>query len=591
MALSDLMNVTNEIPLNLQKALGIEESLKIGMSEERFNDIKPILRQYISYWRDYPDMFIDFLQTGRNGEIPKDGLRFFFYQRIFLRVSLRYKYTYFVFPRAYSKSFLTTLGLMIKCILYPGAKLFVSSGGKEQSAGIIQEKVDELCKMVPALKRELDLRQGQTKEGKDYAIYRFKNGSYFDNVAASERSRGKRRHGGVLEECVGVDGAILSEVLIPMMNVARPAADGVKYDEPLSGSQVYITTAGYKNTFPYSKLIQLLVWSVTEPDQAYVMGGTWRIPVLMGLQDKNQILKNKRDETYGQESFNREFESQWTGQVEGAYYNGDIFDRSRILQKPEHESSGKISNRGYYILSCDIGRSQCATVVCVLKVQPQDVGAPIISLVNIHVIEGMNVFDQAVVFKRLFYKYQARKIVIDGNGVGQGVVDAMVKSQDDPETGVNYPDFGVENDENGVYKKFETKRTERDAMYVMKANAAINTECHATVQIYLTSGKLKFLIDERTAQQKLLNTVMGKNMTPEQRKLYLLPFTLTTNLKIEMMNLRQENEGVNIILKQANKGIPKDKFSAFEYGVYYAKISESKKKKKKFNAADWCFMN
>ena len=57
------------------------------------------------------------------------------------------------------------------------------------------------------------------------------------------------------------------------------------------------------------------------------------------------------------------------------------------------------------------------------------------------------------------------------------------------------------------------------------------------------------------------------------------------------MNLRQENEGVNIILKQANKGIPKDKFSAFEYGVYYAKISESKKKKKKFNAADWCFMN
>ena len=167
----------------------------------------------------------------------------------------------------------------------------------------------------------------------------------------------------------------------------------------------------------------------------------------------------------------------------------------------------------------------------------------------------------------------------------------MVKSQDDPETGVNYPDFGVENDENGVYKKFETKRTERDAMYVMKANAAINTECHATVQIYLTSGKLKFLIDERTAQQKLLNTVMGKNMTPEQRKLYLLPFTLTTNLKIEMMNLRQENEGVNIILKQANKGIPKDKFSAFEYGVYYAKISESKKKKKRFNASEWCFLN
>ena len=43
----------------------------------------------------------------------------------------------------------------------------------------------------------------------------FKNGSYFDNLAASEKSRGKRRHGGLVEECVGVDGTILNEVIIP----------------------------------------------------------------------------------------------------------------------------------------------------------------------------------------------------------------------------------------------------------------------------------------------------------------------------------------------------------------------------------------
>lgn len=47
------------------------------------------------------------------------------------------------------------------------------------------------------------------------------------------------------------------------------------------------------------------------------------------------------------------------------------------------------------------------------------------------------------------------------------------------------------------------------------------------------------------------------------------------------MNLREENEGVNIILKQANKGIRKDKFSAFEYGLYYIKQEEDSKKKKR----------
>jgi hypothetical protein len=81
-------------------------------------------------------------------------------------------------------------------------------------------------------------------------------------------------------------------------------------------------------------------------------------------------------------------------------------------------------------------------------------------------------------------------------------------------------------------------------------------------------------------------------MKPEERANYLKPFSLTSILKEEMMNLREENEGVNIILKQANKGIRKDKFSAFEYGLYYIKLEEDKKKKKKkFNAADWKFFN
>ena len=66
---------------------------------------------------------------------------------------------------------------------------------------------------------------------------------------------------------------------------------------------------------------------------------------------------------------------------------------------------------------------------------------------------------------------------------------------------------------------------------------------------------------------------------------------LYRNIKYKLLkwlNLREENEGVNIILKQANRGIRKDKFSAFEYGLYYIKqVEDSKKKKRKnFNAAE-----
>jgi len=81
-------------------------------------------------------------------------------------------------------------------------------------------------------------------------------------------------------------------------------------------------------------------------------------------------------------------------------------------------------------------------------------------------------------------------------------------------------------------------------------------------------------------------------MSPEKRNEYLKPFNLTSILKQEMMNLREENEGININLKKANKSIRSDKFSAFEYGLYYIKQEEeTKKRKKKFNASEWKFFN
>lgn len=580
MALQDLLNVSSN-------------KKKVGISEERVEAIKPVLRQYIAYWREYPDMFIDFLQTGMDGQVPENGLRFFFYQRVFLRAAMRYRYVYMVFPRAYSKSFLSVLVLMCRCILYPRSKLFVTSGGKEQAAGIVKEKVNELCTLVPALERELDMRPGKTRQSKDYCIFMFKNGSYFDNIAASEKSRGKRRHGGLVEECVGVDGTILNEVIIPTMNVSRLCMDGsTQPDETLNKSQIFVTTAGWKGTFAYDKLIQLLVRMVAEPEKAFIMGGTWRVPVMMKLLDKTFLQDLKRDGTFNEASFDREYESKWSGTVADAFFDGDVFDKHRKLQKPENEHSGRSSALSYYVLSVDVGRKGCDSVVCVFKVTPQSVGGAIKSLVNMYTFSDEHFGDQALRLKKLYYKYKARRLVIDANGLGIGLVDFMVKSQIDPDTGDTYPDFGVYNDDEAYYKKYKTNITESDAMFLIKANAPINTEAHANAQAQMNSGRVQFLIDERIAKQKLMNTKVGQNMKPEERADYLHPFTLTSILKEEMLNLREENEGVNIILRQANKGIKKDKFSSFEYGLYYIKQEEDKKrKKKKFCAKDWQFMN
>lgn len=580
MALQDLLNLS-------------QDRKKIGLSEERVKAIIPVARQYISFFREYPDIYVDFMAGKWLPNPPKETLNLFFYQRVFLRAAMRYKYVYAVFPRAYSKSFLSVLILMIRASLYAGAKLFVTSGGKEQASGILKEKVQEICEKVPGFAREIDWSRGKTLEGKDYCKYVFFNGSYIDNLGASEKSRGKRRHGGLIEECVGVDGTILNEVIIPVMNVSRSLPDGTRHDdEVLNKSQIFVTTAGWKNTFAYDKLIQMLVGEITQPDKFCIMGGTWRIPVLMHLLDKNFVRDLKLDGTFNESSFDREYESKWSGTVEDAFFRAEQFDRNRILKQPEYEYSGRSVKSAYYVLAVDVGRKGCDTVVCVFKVNPQAAGVSLKTLVNIYTLHDEHFEDQAIALKKLFYKYKARRLVIDANGLGIGLVDYMVKSQIDPDTNEIYPDFGVENDEENYYKKFRTDACEDEAMYLIKANAPINTEAHANAQTQLSSGKVKMLIDERVAKVKLMGTKRGQDMKPEERAEYLKPFTLTSILKEEMMNLREENEGVNIILKQANKSIKKDKFSAFEYGLYYIKQEEdNKKRKRKGRIADMMFIN
>ena len=116
MALKDLIAISDN---RLQKQ---------GISEERIKKVIPVLRQYISFWREYPDIFVEFL-CGDNPE----NFHLFFYQRVFLRAIMRHRYAYATYPRAYSKSFLSVLVLMLRCILFPGAHLFVTTGGKERT--------------------------------------------------------------------------------------------------------------------------------------------------------------------------------------------------------------------------------------------------------------------------------------------------------------------------------------------------------------------------------------------------------------------------------------------------------------------------
>ena len=140
--------------------------------------------------------------------------------------------------------------LMLRCILYPGSQLFVTTGGKEQAASITIAKIEEICKLIPAFQNEINFERGVSKKSKNDVKYIFKNSSSIDILAARESSRGQRRTGGLMEECVLIDQSALNEIIIPTTNVNRLLPDGTRNNhEVVNKSQIYITTAGWKNSF------------------------------------------------------------------------------------------------------------------------------------------------------------------------------------------------------------------------------------------------------------------------------------------------------------------------------------------------------
>lgn len=578
MSLKNLLDLSSNHKTSFQRKEVTEERLLESIDE---------IREKIAFYREYPDLFVDDIKG------PECVFKFRFTQRVFLRIIMRHKYVYAVFPRGFSKSFLAMMALMLRAILFPGSHLSITTGGKEQAASITIAKIEEICRLIPALSNEINWERGASTKSKDNVHYLFKNGSEIDILAARESSRGQRRTGILIEESILVDGDALNEIVIPTTNIDRNLADGsTDPDEVVNQSQIYITTAGWKNSFPYEKLIEVFINSVMNPDENMILGGNYELSIIEGAAKESWLEDLKLSGSYNESSFDREYNSIWSGDAENAYFSSDVFDKHRKLLQPEYEYSARSSKSAYYVLGIDVGRFGCTTEVCVFKVTPQAQGAALKSLVNLYTYDAEDFQTQAIYIKKLFYKYKARCCAIDANGLGAGLIDFMVLAQNDPETGDTLPPFGVENDDDGTYKKFKSNDMERDAMFLIKANAPINTEAHVYVQTQLSSGKIQLLIDEREASMKLMATKVGQNMTPDERNKKLVPFQLTSILKEQMLNLVEENEGVNIILKQNNRGIKKDKFSAFEYGLYYIKQEEDKKKKRKTrNISDMMFMN
>ena len=566
---------------------GIPIEKGIVLTKEFLDSNEPLFTRYLNYWILYPDLFLDICQDSEDAK----HWHLQPFQRIALRASMRYRYHFCTATRATSKSFTAYLAALVKAILLPNSNIFIASDVKGTVIKTAEAKFEEFFRHWPILRKELSTREddgktGQKKSGNYYELY-FKNGSSI-TVVSKDTSRGLRATAGILEEAATISEEDYNEVLLPQMNVPRREVDGtLNQEEPVS-PQTFITTARERTVFMYGKLIECAVNAVINPDSYFVWGLSYEVPLHYGIINKQMMMDQRNSTTMNEESFSRESLSIWTGNNKDAWVDSRRLAKRRTLLKCERKAQENPPNPNtFYIVSADIARYSANTAITVIKVLPNNDHFKK-NVVYTEVIHGANyITEQAPRLKKIIQLYNPKEIVLDGNGPGIGLLDAMVLPSFDSKTGEKFPAYYTFNDKHHLppSKKNETEEPipELNAIiYDIKAGSSNDDLIHSNFFAQINNGSVSFLAHERIVKDKLMNTKRGKKMSLFDRRVFLLPYEMTSRLMDEINNLKLKPTGVQNQFKveRISTSIEKDRFSSLEYGLYRVKYYEDKALKK-----------
>ena len=577
---------------------GIPIQKDVVLTRSYLDNNEELFTKYLNYWILYPDLFLDSIISDEEAK----HFRLFPFQRIQLRASMRYRYAFWTATRATSKSFTAYLAALLRAVLLPGSTLMIASDVKGTVIKIAEAKFEEIFRHWPLLRKELktrtdDGKQGQKSSNSYYELH-FKNGSSI-TVVAKDTSRGLRANAAILEESATIDEVAYNEVLLPQMNIKRREVDGTLNPDEPSAAQTFITTAASKTVFMYSKLIEITINAVLRPNEYFVWGTSYEVPLKYGLLDKATMMDQRYSSTMNEDSFSRESLSIWTGGHEAAWLNANRLNKRRTLLKCERKAQENSPNKDtFYMIGVDIGRYNANTAIMVIKVLPQENNFKK-NVVYTEVIHGANfITEQAPRLKKLIELYHPREIVIDGNGPGIGLLDAMALPSVDAKTGEQFPPYYAFNNDHHLPPQWknesEIPNAELNAIiYDIKAGSSNDDLIHSNFYSQINNGSVSLLAHERVVKDKLLQTKKGQTMSPYDRRVFLLPYEMTSRLIDELNNLKLKPTGIanKFQVERISHSTEKDRFSSLEYGLYRIKYYEDKalQKRKKRNLNQYAF--
>lgn len=505
----------------------------------------------ISFFRFYPDLMLDMLKP------PKGGINLHLDQRIFLRCDLRFLSMYGDFSRGYAKTYDEVLDCVCAAMLYPNITLAISAQTKENAADLLASKWNEISKHYPLLLNELEEKP---KFQRGIAIIKFKNGSTIDAIANAQSTKGQRRTRLKIEESALLNNALFEDALAPVVEVPRLTVGKLGIPDPCELNQQihFFTTAGFKGSDEHTRLISMIE-EMENLNGKIVLGASWMLPCWYGRgSSKSQILNKKKDMSLV--AFAQNYEQKWVGAAEGALVNINKLMDCRIMSLPILKNTNEDEE---YYMGVDVARSQKKvnnqSSVVVGKIKRNSDKSRIIAVEIVNIVNIPNILNftaQAIRVKQIQRQYNAKMVICDGNGLGSGLIDALLQETIDPMTGESLGCWDTVNDDNEPEIPNSPK-----ILYNLKAQSCQN-EIVTTFIDFVDSGKLKLL------ERRLENDFKESEWDDAENK--IRPFIETDAFIEEAANLKMKhlsNGGVTI--DRVTKKVDKDRVSALIYMLWY----------------------
>lgn len=542
---------------------------------------------WASFYRANPHRFVkDYLHL---------DLRLF--QKILLVMMNISSVFVYIASRGQGKTFLCAIFCAIRAILYPGTKICIASGTRGQAQNVLEKIMLELKPKSKELANEIDDKN--TRLNGANAIITFKNGSFIKVVTAGESARGNRAHILILDEFRLISKDTIDTILRKFLsNEREPVYSELSKEEKLAEKRkernktLYFSSAYFQDHWSYVKCTDTCTRMLKGSGTDFVCGLPWQLAVVENLLRLDDVLAEMSESDFTEIKWAMEMGAIFWGNGDGSFFDYNSIAKNRHIKYPMLPSvySVKLGNSVLVkippkingevrILSADIGlmsskkNKNDATAIFINQMLPTKAGRYTNNIVYCDSMEGLHTEDQALAIRKLFDEFACDYIVLDTNGVGLGVFDALARDINDPDTGELYPALSCCNDPTMAERC--TSIGAEKVIWSIKATPALNSDCAVLLRDAFRTGRIRLLANEYDADA-FLSEIKGYNgLNPVEKQALQLPYIHTTLLIAELVKLQHDESGGKVRVYE-KAGMRKDRYSSLSYNFYVATLVEAK---------------